>query len=209
MAQGNSVRLWDTSRSMLLRTWKTGSAIKGKESISLLRLCLHFFVEITPDASRPDRAWFFGVDGSWGLLNGMVGKIDRQGNLPAVADLISCGRDAFVILAGERLIGYNYNFEGIFEVSMEGREECSVIAMHPTRADLIATCSRTHLQIIKISSDNWAPQWTTLPLSHVTSSLQWGPEETDPISQEPLCKLVAVGSESRSITLYSIKEEQP
>ncbi len=163
-------------------------------------------VDIMPDASRPDRAWFFGAEGGWGLLNGMTGKVDKQGILPVPIKLISCNREAVLVFEEhvKRLVGYNYAFEGIFEVELDLDDAIECIALHPTRNDLIAVCSASLLEVIKISPDNWAPQRTRIPVQGV-GSLQWGPEETDPISKEPVCKLAAIAYETRAIKLFSIK----
>ena len=207
MAQGGMIRLWDTGRMMLLRSWQLSSEIKGKctQKIFQKQYLLKPQIELMPDASRPDRAWFFGADGAWGLVNGISGKVDKQGCLTEAFKLISCGKEAFLILTADekRLIGFNYAFEGLFEVELgSGAIEC--IALHPSRADLIAVADSGGLEIIKISADNWAPQRAQVPGEGV-GALQWGPEEVDPISREAVWKLVAIAEESRAMKLFSIK----
>lgn len=201
----------------------------------MLCSALLFCVEIVSDGSRPDRAWIFGADGSWGLLNGISGKVDRCGQLPGAPRLISCGRGdgcsataSFVVLLGDgRLIGYRYgSFEGYFEVAAsacgsannaDDDDIIDCIAIHPSKADLIAVSSRTrghsHVEIIRLSPDKWAPQRAAIAFSDAADNcggggrvvLQWGPEEADPISREPLWRLAAIASESRVMKLYSIK----
>lgn len=138
------------------------------------------------------------------MVNGMSGKIDKQGTLAEPIKLISCNREAFLILSqdSKRLLGYNYAFEAIFEVSVEGSIEC--LALHPSRTDLIAVADSQTLEIIKISPDNWAPQRTQYQIDGV-GSLQWGPEEIDPISRDTIWKLVTIGNETRVIKLFTIK----
>jgi hypothetical protein len=178
-------------------------------SVNLVLSCLTFLlIDVVPDASRPDRAWFFGANGGWGLVNGMTGKVDKQGTLADPIKLISCNREAFLIFAenpSKRLLGFNYAFEALFEVAVEhlqGDIEC--VALHPSRTDLIAVADPCALEIIKISPDNWAPQRTQFPIDGI-ESLQWGPEEIDPISRETIWKLVTLGHEKRVIKLFTIK----
>ena len=108
--------------------------------------------------------------------------------------------------------GYGRNsngtgLDGIFEFSLKSdlkiEEALKAISIHPERNDLLALILEKSLLIVKVSQDNWNPE-TLLLQDCQCDTIQWGPEEDDPISGERGCKIVIISKENKEMKLFTL-----
>ena len=204
MFAGGIVRLWDVSRGMLLRTWKDLHA-SATSPISLI-------VD-----TRPDRLWVLDIDNlKVSLINGTNGKIEQSVLVPE--SLREChvafsrSEHTIVCASACQIVGLDLakQFAQIFNLSeLPFTKAISHVSAHPTRADLIAVgTEKGRVWVVLLSPDHWSPRWSELLPSHAPESpiynLSWGPENTDPITENKLCKLVSVSSADCVIKLWTI-----
>lgn len=108
------------------------------------------------------------------------------------------------------ITGYGRNqngLDGIFEFNLKSDLKCcdplKNISIHPNRSEILALILDTSVLIVKISQDNWNPE-TLLLQDCRCDTIQWGPEEDDPINGERGCKIVLIDKESKQMKLYTL-----
>ena len=175
---------------------------------------------LLPDAKRPDRLWCFDEKGSFSVLNAVTGKLEVAWkpitNMETSGVLLyDCSMERIVLgrmddKAGWIISGYGRNpsgLDGIFEFNLKSDLKCDDhmrnLSIHPDRNDLLALILDTSVLIIKVSQDNWNPE-TILLQDCRCDTIQWGPEENDPINEERGCKIVLVDKESKQMKLFTL-----
>ena len=175
---------------------------------------------ILPDAKRPDRLWCFDEKGHFAVLNAVTGKFEVPWKSITNAKtsgvlLYDSNMDRIVISrmdadSGWIITGYGRgtgSLDGIFEFSLKSDLNCAEnlksLSIHPERNDLLALILENSLLIVKVSQDNWNPETISLPEMRC-DTIQWGPEENDPITGEKGCKIVLVNRETKQMTLFTL-----
>lgn len=213
MSLGRSVKLWDIQRGLLLRSW-------NKDMIG------NTVQKIVSDAKRPDRLWCFDEKGSFAVLNAVTGKLEVPWTafVQGAGIVYDCSKERILVArqAGDAesdtrdwiVTGYSRNaggtgLEGVFEFNLRTdlhveSESVRSLSIHPDRPDLFSLILTKTVLIVKVSSDNWNPETTTIPGDCAGDTVQWGPEEDDPISGERGCKVVVIWREGKLIRLYTL-----
>lgn len=176
---------------------------------------------ILPDAKRTDRLWCFDEKGSFAVLNAVTGKLEitwkpiTNMEISGVALLYDCNMERIVLgrmddKSGWIITGYERNpsgLDGIFEFNLKSDLKCDDqlrnLSIHPDRNDLLALILESSVLIVKVSQDNWNPETILLEQSRC-DTMQWGPEESDPISGESGCKIVLIDKESKQFKLLTL-----
>ena len=88
------------------------------------------------------------------------------------------------------------------------------ISIHPDdRLNLFSVTLETGILIVKVSKDHWRPETILFPNNPTNNetghllpdtTIQWGPEEEDPITGEKGCKVVLIEEETKIMRLYTL-----
>lgn len=176
---------------------------------------------ILPDAKRPDRLWCVDENGSFAVLNAVNGKLEVPWK-PIITNmeisgvsLYDCNPERIVLgrmndKAAWIITGYGRNpsdLDGIYEFNLKSDLKCDEqlrnLSIHPDRNDLLALILENSVLIVKVSQDNWNPE-TLLLQDCRCDTIQWGPEEDDPINGEKGCKIVLIDKESKQMKLFTL-----
>lgn len=114
-------------------------------------------------------------------------------------------------LKADLLKGNNDNYKD--KDNVESVDRVRGISIHPDdNLNLFSVMLETGILIVKVSKDHWRPETIFFPnlisneavdLSFDTT-IQWGPEEEDPITGEKGCKVVLIGEETKIMRLYTL-----